>query len=363
MAGPALGRAARCRGAEQCAHGARFGFVVGAGGGAVQVDVVDRIGLELRRIAARAPSPGARPAPPGEAWTCGRRPRSRRRPAGASRQRLPPARAARSRRPRRSRCRSDRGRRAGRESRRRAPGNGSRTAWSGTRCPLRRRQRRRRGLRRWRVQRQRTPSRWRSTPWTPPPTVRADPARPARKPPARRCCACRHTRSREAAPRCAGRAAGMRARSRECRRCWCPRTHPPASAPKRWRACAAAAAKPSCCSASWARRLLRQSNRPSVRAHRRQGAVVDLADEGVQLHRLEAAGRQPGTALAQRLQRSGEPDADAAGECDVAQVERLHVVPDAAGLTAAGVTAASRWQPRQPRLAPRPAVNQSGTVG
>ena len=116
MAGPALGGAAwRCRGRTRRDRPVLH-RVVGAGAGAVQVDVVDVGGRQARGRRAPRASRRSRRRPRDAARTCGGAsllapaPSSSGAPAGPSPR---PLAAARSPRPRRSRCRRGRRRRAG----------------------------------------------------------------------------------------------------------------------------------------------------------------------------------------------------------------------------------------------------------
>ena len=230
-------------------------------GGAVQVDVVDRVGVRVRRRAAPPASPAARPALPDAARTCGARRSTRRRRAARSRRRPAARSAVRTPRLRRSRCRRARRRRAGTARARAASSE-------------------------WKPY-----SVVRHSVSTPPTTAASitsgrDHARGrgeglgARRAGGRDAAhAARAARGaahelgqRErvvraavvevapAARRSPGPGGDRRARSRGCPRCWCRRTrrcgrHRSARARSR-----TASAKPSCSSASCASRLLRQSN-------------------------------------------------------------------------------------------------------
>ena len=157
-----------------------------------------------------------------------------------------------------ARCRRDRRRRGGTAPSERAPASESRTAWSGTGCrPAYHRRvaqaggdRARRGSEHLGAGRAGGGDHHRRSAQTE--------LAPARTRPPSRCCACGIVEVGRQCPGCVALPVGE-FRLVEFRKCWCRRIRRCAG-PKRSRACAAAVAKPSCCSASWASRLLRQSN-------------------------------------------------------------------------------------------------------
>ena len=240
---------------------------------------------------------GARAAPLRvRRWTCGRRRSTRRcRAAARSRRRSSPgrARAARRRRPRRWRCRRAPRRTAGRACATRAAASESRRASSGTASRRRRRPPHRSAAPRWRGAREANTLALEEqaeeiTAAGPASAERAG----ARTRRARRCCGRRVAERRPAARRRVA-LAGRRARSRGSPRCWCRGRRRRARARSgRGTRAPHPRSRPGAGRAS-ARRLLRQSNSPSVRAAARAASTPrHLADVGVEGHGLEGAGRE-----------------------------------------------------------------------
>ena len=100
------------------------------------------------------------------------------------------------------------------------------------------------------------------------------------------------------------------------RRCWRWRCPAPARRARRRGARAAAAiasSKPSCCSASQASRLLRQSQRASAAGSGDVFQAVDAADPGVQRRRAEIVAAQPAAARAQCVGLRRPPAAERGG--------------------------------------------------